>query len=91
MVKYFAGLVLGLVMLVGTETNASAQSCEGGACRLGRAVVAAPVGLVRRVQPVRRVAALPGRVVKWVRTDRPVRSLLGRVAGCCGGCGCGCG
>lgn len=91
MVKYFVGLVLGLVMLVGTESNAAAQSCEGGACRVGRAAVAAPFQLVRRVQPVKRVVALPGRVVKWVQSDRPVRSLLGRVVGRRGGCGSGCG
>ncbi len=86
MMKCFAGLVVGFVMLVGSANEASAQSCVGGVCKLAKTVVAAPVNLVREVQPVKRVVSVPVRARQWVAGNRPVRSLFGRVAK--RGCGC---
>lgn len=85
MIKCFVGLIVGFVMFVGVNSEASAQVCEGGVCRLAKAVVAAPVNLVREVQPVKRVVGVPARATQWVAGNRPVRSLFGRVAkrGCC--------
>lgn len=85
MIKCFVGFFVGVVMLVGTNNEASAKVCEGGVCGLAKTIVAAPVNLVREVQPVKRVVDVPVRATKWVAGNRPVRSLFGRVAkrGCC--------
>lgn len=85
MIKCIIGLIVGLAMFVGVNNEASAQVCEGGVCRLAKTVVAAPVNLVREVQPVKRVVSVPARATQWVASHRPVRSLFGRVAkrGCC--------
>lgn len=86
MMKYVAGLVLGFVMLVSGTNEASAQTCAGGVCKVAKAVVSAPVNLVKEVQPVKRVVNAPVRVKQWVASNRPVRSLFGRVTK--RGCGC---
>lgn len=85
MIKCVTGLIIGLVMLTGTATQASDAKCEGKVCRLAKTVVAAPVNLVREAQPVKLVVSVPVRATKWVASHRPVRSLFGRVAkcGCC--------
>lgn len=85
MIKCVTGLIVGLAMLAGTASQASDVKCEGGVCRLAKSVVAAPVNLVKEIQPVKRVASVPARATKWVAGHRPVRSLLGRVTkrGCC--------
>jgi hypothetical protein len=58
--------LLVLLVLLLFPTAAEAR-CRGGACRLPAKVAAAPVKVVAKVKPVRRVAVLPVKVLRCRR------------------------
>lgn len=84
--KFFAALVLGCAMFIGSADQASAHCCDKPVRQAVKATVCMPVRVaraVREAQPVRRVASLPCRVSQRWAEAKPVRSTLKRV---CRGC-----
>lgn len=84
--KFFAALVLGCAMFIGSADQASARCCDKPVRQAVKEAVCMPVRVaraVREAQPVRRVASLPCRVSQRWAEAKPVRSTLKRV-----GCGC---
>ena len=65
MVRLF---LCGLAVLAALSVPAAAEAqCSGGVCRLPAKVAAAPVKVVAKVKPVRRVAVLPRKVLRCRR------------------------
>jgi hypothetical protein len=83
--KFFATLVLGCAMFIGSADQTSAHCYDKPVRQAVKATVCMPVRVARAVQeaqPIRRVASLPSKVAKRWSAEKPVRSTLKRV--CCG-------